>query len=410
MSEENAENKQDDIQESDILDQFEQDLNKSNEEEKPQAKAPEEKPKQDETKEPSDDQPVEKRKTGLFDKNKKEAVDPEPEKQPEPEANNQPSDDDAPEHVTDKVGWKAMKKKHSEEISSKDAQIEELKAKLNQSSLNSPEYKQLQEEHEQMSKRLSEVDLKNSPEFQKKFVQPAERAQQRMLAILKEANLDQDHNLNTIFMQSERDQKNAIAEISDELGKFDGREFEDLYRDILRINYDATDALSNAEATNQQMMSESTYNMEKAVSDRWNEMTDSGGAFLSEILPDDPNSDADVKSANDYNNALGQILNNATQKSLGAMDERSLADAHLKAQIGDFIINHGIPRLEHEYNTLQSHADNLQAKLDKIERNNPQVNGMKAEEKANQQKQKTPETQEDVLDNFEREFKASFQG
>jgi len=408
MSEENLENKQDDIQESDILNQFEEELNGTKE---PEPKAPEQPKQPEEPKKPegeSNDEP--EKKTGLFDKRKKEPAK-EPEKQPdqpkEPESK-APSDDDAPEHITDKVGWKSMKQKHASEIASRDEEIAQLKQQIGQSSINSPEYQQMKSEHEQMAKRLAEVDIQNSPDFVKKYSAPAEQARQRMVAILKEAGLDGDHNLQAIFMQGEREQKNAIADISDELGKFDGREFEDCYRKILSLNYEAADVLANAENAQQQLRSESTFNMEKAVQDTFTQMTDSGHAFLSEIEPDNPDDDADVQSVRSYNEALGGILHNATQKSLGSMDEQSLASAHLRAELGDFIINHGIPRLEHEYNTLQAHADDLQAKLDKIQRNNPQVNGSKGTDRDLGGEKKEPQTEADVLNNFEKELKAQW--
>jgi len=409
MSEENLENKQDDIQESDILDQFEKDLNGGNQEEKP--KAPEQPKQPEEPKKPegeSNDEPV--KKTGLFDKRKKEPAK-EPEKQPdqpkEPE-NNTPSDDDAPEHITDKVGWKAMKQKHASEIASKDEEIAQLKQQIGQSSLNSPEYQQMKSEHEQMAKRLAEVDIQNSPDFVKKYSAPAEQARQRMAAILKEAGLDGDHNLQTIFMQGEREQKNAIADISDELGKFDGREFEDCYRKILSLNYEAADVLANAENAQQQLRSESTFNMEKAVQDTFAQMTDNGHAFLSEIEPDNPDDDADVQSARDYNNALNSILNNATQKSLSSMDEQSLASVYIKAELADLMINHGMKRLEHEFDTLLASNDDLQAKLDKIQRNNPQVNGSKGTDRDLGGEKKEPQTEAEVLENFEKDLKAQW--
>jgi len=381
-----------DIKEEDILKDFEKEFKAetANKEEvqKDQPKAEAEHNKDEAKPEGSEN----KKRKSLF--SKQEETKTEATESPEPVS------DDAPDHISDKQGWKELKSKHAGEI-------EDYKRQLKEASINSPEYKKLQEEHAMMSKQLSEKDFANSPEFYNKYKKPMESGQIRMIEILKDAGLDEDYDLSQIFQKGERDQKQDIGDISDELSKFDGREFEDCYRELLRLNREAGTALADSDTARDNIRSENTFNQEKAVKESWDKMTNSGNVFLQEIDPVDPNDQASVDRATAYNNALSRIPYESAQNANKNINEQGIADLCNMGEMGKFIMTHGLERIQAEFDSVETELSNAKAELASIRSNNPNINGSKEGQRA-EQTRKEPQTEEDVLDQFERDFKKEF--
>ena len=337
-----------------------------------------------------------KKRTSIFDEEEKpveENATPEPE--PEPE--------EVPKGAEN---WKRAKEKHAAALAEKDQIIADLESKLKDSSSNSPEYQKVLEENKEMRERLGQLDLANSPDFQEKYTIPAQQKRQTMETILQENEVEM--SLDQLLSKSGKELRLAVSDVMDELPALDKGRFQDAFLSYYDISTNGQEALSNAEATKSQIASEVNLNQEQAVKSEWDRMTQSGNLFLKPIEADNPNDQSDVDQVNAYNQGIEQVLQRATQMATADIGQDGAAKICLSGAVGEFIVNHGIPRIQHEFSVLQERASKAEAELAKIQKHNPQVNGSKEVSTADKPKEAPkPKTEKEALANFANDLKAA---
>jgi len=322
-----------------------------------------------------------KKRTSIFDEEEK-PVEENTEPEPEPE--------EVPKGAEN---WKRAKEKHAAALAEKDQIIADLESKLKESSSNSPEYQKVLEENKEMRERLGQLDLANSPDFQEKYTIPAP-----METILQENEVEM--SLDQLLSKSGKELRLAVSDVMDELPALDKGRFQDAFLSYYDISTNGQEALSNAEATKSQIASEVNLNQEQSVKSEWDRMTQSGNLFLKPIQADNPNDQSDVDQVNAYNQGIEQVLQRATQMATADIGQDGAAKICLSGAVGEFIVNHGIPRIQHEFSVLQERASKAEAELAKIQKHNPQVNGKPKEAPK-------PKTEKEALANFANDLKAA---
>jgi len=292
---------------------------------------------------------------------------------------------------------KAISDKFEGDISAKDTKIAELEKRIQESSLQSPEYKAMQEQNTQMRERLGQLDLGNSPEFQEKFSKPAQALRQQMVNILTENEIEV--TIDELLSKSGKELNLAISEVMEELPALSESTFKDAFLGYSQLNIDANAALNNFEETRGNINSQAVHNQEKAVMDIWDKVS-SSDMFAKKIEPDDVNNPADVASADRYNQAIEAILPNIIRKSTGDVTDRIAAEVFIKAELYDFTTTHGHSRLEMEFDEMEAELADANKRLAAIEKHNPNIGGNGGDHNRDETPAPEAKNEEDVFKQF----------
>jgi len=348
------------------------------------------KPKVEEPKK-VDEEP--KRKKGIFSTPEPKIEEPPKPKVEEPK----PKVEDEPPKSQE--NWQKLKDQHAEELATKDQEISDLRKNAETASANSPEYKKVMEENADMSARLSQLDLANSPEFQKKYTEPAKALREQMAKILKDNEIDED--INKILGMGSTEMRSAISDIIDQLSNLDQGLMRDTYVAYINTQDEAANALVDSEKSIQDINSQNTYDIEAAHSKAWDRLSSSDGKFLSEIDPDDPDNEKDVESAKNYNDGLRAIVERVKLRAQSPRSLEQQAADDIAVETYKFFTTATMDRIEFEFGVRDGRIKKLEATLAGIRKNNPQINGTKADESTQDETPpEQPKTQKEALKIF----------
>jgi len=323
----------------------------------PQEKQTEEKPDE----KAADEQP---KKNSLMDRFKKKN------ETKEEKADEKPSEEaeewKEPENVSEqqKLDWKKLKAKRDEEITARDTQIQELKAKLEQSSeqSNDPLIDDLKKQVADLTNRLSEVDFQSTPEFEDKFVKPREAAVQKVKNLAQQMGMSTD--IDQLLAKTGRELGDAVSEAAESLPEFYKADFIDGVKAISNIDMARSDALQNADAYRESIHAQRRQHQEKAADAVWENLSNENDFLLEPMEAGEENAEA-------YNQGLESIRGEVRKYTSGAMTEESIALVSTKAAMFDFFMKHGMGRMESEWTELTNLNSAQAAKLAELAEENP---------------------------------------
>lgn len=386
-----------------ILDNFENAINNPGETDPKgdthEPNNPEANPVNPEAETPAEETETPKRKKkGIFN-NDDVPESPETPETETPETVAKPEDEFANAQYPSKAAeWKQVKEANKKALDEKDTRISELEKASNDSSLNSPEYKEMVEQNKQMRERLNQVDLQSSPDFTEKYTNPKTDLVKKMATIITENELEVD--LGQLLSKSGKDLTDSVSAVLDDLPTLSSGQFQRAYERLFELHQEESAAISNADQTRQDMKTSQVFNQEQVMQQTWSEYTDKGNAFLDLIEPDNSDSKEDKLSADKYNNAVSAILPNATALSTANLDEKGISDICIRAAFGDFLAGEGMDRMEFEFGVMKEENAAMKKKLSAIEAANPMVNGTR-ETLATKRAPEAPKTADDALSMFD---------
>jgi len=294
--------------------------------------------------------------------------------------------DNTPEEIPDgeterKEGWRAGKQKRMElvenlkgadkEVSDLKAKVDELTEKLNTSSLESPEYKKMEEEHKKMSETLEKVAFRESLTHQTKFAEPMKAQKELVSEYLGDA--ETDVTVEQLLSKSRKDMMVAASEIAKDMPSMQQNKFFAALDGFYDLKAQEADAIENAEEFNRNEIASNKYNSEKAFLEVTDMVSRENSKFLQDVEPDDLNDPEDVATIQALNEAKMQIPVVAKQLLDNELTEKEAVQLAYEASLNRFNTV-AMKRIEFEVmrdkTTIKKLADHIKALREK----NPDFN------------------------------------
>jgi hypothetical protein len=199
--------------------------------------------------------------------------------------------------------------------------------------------KQLEEENTAFSSRLKVLDLKSHPEYQAKFVLPAQAAKNALAALAKTEEVDV--NVDELLSLKGRALNAGVSEAMDRMTPYGRVKFQAALDSYISTTVAAEEALGKADeflkSSSQLAGSRSRESFEKVS-------TQYAGIFRA--LPvDDTVPAEDRPQVEAYNASLSGVRKRAEALAFGQIDEAGVADLAHKAALYEFSMTQALPRL-----------------------------------------------------------------
>lgn len=205
---------------------------------------------------------------------------------------------------------------------------------------------QLKEAHD----KLAVFDIKSHPDFVKQFTEPKSKALAEANEVLAYSGKD-GKDLSMLLSKPLKEFNAAVAEMTKDMNSMDAQTVQNALRSAHRLTIEEGNALSKSSELSQQLASRAAANAQKAFESVAKELGPVGD-FLSTIDIPDGISPEEKSALESYNQAVAQVRPNAEKIAFGKVDERGMAQTAFKAATMDFLIQHTIPRMEHEYRQI----------------------------------------------------------
>jgi len=240
-------------------------------------------------------------------------------------------------------GWKAGKAKRKELAEgwkAADAENVELKAKvealteqINTSSLESPEYKKMKEEHEQMAGTMEKVAFTQSLAYQKKYTEPMGQMKEAIADFLK--STDSEVTVEQLLSKSREDMMEAVSEIGDKMNSMKQRKFETAVDSFYDLKDQEALDVENSEEFNRNERASNKYNSEQAFIEVSDRVAKDNSVYLQDMEPDDANDPDDVATMAALNESKRGIPVMAKKYLDAELTEKDAVNLAYKASMYD---------------------------------------------------------------------------
>jgi hypothetical protein len=231
------------------------------------------------------------------------------------------------------------------ELAARDAEIATLKKNAG-TPVSTPELDRLRAEHKSMSERLSVVDLQSHPDFVRQFGEPKNAIIANINTVLADNKVD-GADVASLVGKSRADFMKGASEIAAKLPEFEQHAFMTDMRQLFKLEGDAKAALTKAKEIGATLYQRSEATAKAAFEGVWNSLEFGEGLAALEVPADA--SDEDKAAIGEYNKAVAGVRASAEGIAFGRGDEKAMALTATKAATFDFMLSHGIPRMEAEH-------------------------------------------------------------
>ena len=246
--------------------------------------------------------------------------------------------------------WKALKSIAKEErtakaelskkVSEYEAQLAELKKTRETDEVSTARIRELEEREKMLSDRLKASDIKSHPEFEEKYLKPAEDALNRAKAIL-EGDEVEGIDLDELMSLKGREFNRALDGVTDKMSRLAGTRFVAAVDAALEARTSAEEAVKNSDQfllkANERMASQ-----QRAAFDIAAKQFEAG--LEAQQIPEDAD-DATKSALLQYNDALAGITDAAAKAAFSSTSNEEIAQMALNAELAKFAIEHAIPRI-----------------------------------------------------------------
>jgi hypothetical protein len=240
---------------------------------------------------------------------------------------------------------KGIAKQLRSEVASLQSKVKELEARPAQGAPN-PEVEKLRTELKAAHDRLAIVDVRAHPDFVKTFTAPRTKAIENLNGILKDHNIE-GVDFNSILSKPRSEFGKAVGEIAAKLPEFDRADFMAGMRGLRGLAEGEAAALANAGEAAKNFNAQRQAVARSSFDAAWKQMGDRVG--FTPLQPGEKATPEDKAAIEAYNADIAQIRPNAERMAFNPANEAEVATVATKAATYDFLVKHGLPRLEAEY-------------------------------------------------------------
>jgi len=326
----------------------------------------------DKDKDPDKDKKVDK-SSAFAQMNKDDEPDPDKDPDKDKDLEEITLPEGTPEKVSDSFAKQRVQ--HREIVTAKDKEIETLKKQVAEGSPDNEATKQLTDQNATLVKRLSQLDVKQSPEFKEKILDPREKIKEQLEQLFKDNKIES--SVDSLLAKTGNTLALAVDEIAEKVSTSMGKnklarlaEGWDVLADMEQAIVQNADTASNALHENNQKR------MEDVFQDRYTAVTGEHGMLMDKLEAGKDADEKEIASVKNHNEGIDRLNNRAhelaTRKDL---TEKDIADMATMAALGEFYTFSGIPRLNVEYMSMSGMLTAAVQKIIELEGGSPAPKG-----------------------------------
>lgn len=213
------------------------------------------------------------------------------------------------------------------------------------------ETERLRAEHKQMADRLAILDLQSHPDFARQYSEPKNKAVAEANEVLAFNNKEAD--LKALLAKPQKEFNAALAEVIKDLNPVDATTVVTAMRTAYKTDQAEKQALTKASELASNLQSQSAHNAKKAFESVWKDLGPTG-YFLTTLEAGQEATAEEKTEISKYNEAVGAVRAAAEKYAFGQSDPKQAASLATKAATLDFMLSHGVPRMQKEYSQLVS--------------------------------------------------------
>jgi hypothetical protein len=240
------------------------------------------------------------------------------------------------------------------EAAAKAKEVEDVRKQLDTFKTASPadvaELNRLKEEHRVMSDKLAVLDIQNHPDFARQYTLPKAQALKEAGEVLS-YNGRSDAGFESLLGKPLKDFNAGVAELTHDLNSMDAATVQQSMRTAYKLAQGEREALAQSKDLSNGLAAKAAAKAKQAFTETWENLGDAR-TFLQPLGLEPGASPLLIEATTKYNQALADVRINAERNTFGRMDERGVAQVASKAAVLDFVMQHGVPRMEAEYRGL----------------------------------------------------------
>lgn len=269
-------------------------------------------------------------------------------------------DDASPEKKSQFTQMKTMMKQLRRDIAAKEKLLETKAAPAEQKELET-----LKAERKILSDRLAVLDVQNHPDFRKQFIVPRDAAIAEAKEVLSYTAGKEGTDLPAILAKNPKDFAAAVAELTKDMNGMDAGTVQTAMRTAYKLQAESQQQMARASELAQQLSATSSMRQKEAFNEISAKLGPIGEVLVTLDIPSD--APAEEKQAiAEYNRSVSEVKANAERLAFGEMDAKGAASLAWKGATLDFLLNHGMPRIEREYKALLTSHNQMAAELQAI--------------------------------------------
>ena len=268
-----------------------------------------------------------------------------------------------------------MRRSTREKLKTQDDKIQTLEKQIATGTSNDSEaIKTLTEQNEALSKRLGQLDIKQTPEFKEKILAPREKSIAALQKIWKDNEMD--GTLEGLLAKSGKALAASVDEISEKITT--GLERSKFVRHIENLEVIGEleqTIVENADVANDALMQNNRNRMDSVFQDRYKAKISTDGRLMDILKVPEKAEPEEIASIKNYNESIDRMEKRAHSIATGDLREEDIADVATMAAIGEHLVHSGIPRLTVEYNSMRRMLGEAVRRLSELEGGSPSPSG-----------------------------------
>ena len=268
-----------------------------------------------------------------------------------------------------------MRRSTREKLKTQDDKIQTLERQIATGTSNDSEaVNTLKEQNEALSKRLGQLDIKQTPEFKEKILAPREKTRSQLEKIWKDNKLDTA--LESLLAKSGNALAVAVDEVCEKLNtSMEKGTVTRLMGEWETITDLEQTIVENADVASDALMQNNRNRMESVFQDRYKAKISTDGRLMDILKVPEKAEPEEIASIKNYNESIDRMEKRAHSIATGDLKEEDIADVATMAAIGEHLVHSGIPRLTVEYNSMKRMLGEAVRRLSELEGGSPSPSG-----------------------------------
>lgn len=224
------------------------------------------------------------------------------------------------------------------------------------------ETERLKAEYKAMADRMAILDIQNHPDFVKQYVQPKQAAITAAQEIL-EYN-EKKADLNALLDKPLKEFNAELSNLTKGMNLADQSTVLSELRSAYKVNNDSKSAMAKSQDIAKELGQKSMYDQKSSFEAAWSDIAPNYALLKAEI-PSTADS-ATVSALKAYNDGVDGVRSSAERYAFGNLHPKETATVATKAALLDFMVNHGIPKIEAANHAAQQRIASLESELQQL--------------------------------------------
>lgn len=213
--------------------------------------------------------------------------------------------------------------------------------------------------------RLAILDVASTPEFRNQFVKPREAAVAEAKEVLSYTPGKDGTDVAAILAMPPKEFRAAVSELTKDMNSMDAAIVQNSLRTAQKLRTEESQALAQSGELAKQIATKNVVQQKEAFSEISGKLGPMGEFLVTLDIPDGVSTE-EKAAIEDYNRSVSDVRLNAERYAFGETDVKQAATLAWKGATLDFLLNHGVPRMEKEYRALLDNNTALRRELEGI--------------------------------------------